>query len=300
MAAARLMKDWPLYLLYRAFSGLFGLLPEPLMRRFGEGMGRLAWRVAGGRRQLVERHLRRATGQDDVAELSKAMFASYGRYWAEVFWIRPRRKEQIVAGCTIEGEEHIHEAKAAGKGIVLALPHMGNWESAGAKAEAIGIPVLAAAEGLSNKKIVDWFVDVRRDLGIETVITGRGNRVMVALARRLKEGGAIALVSDRDVSGRGVAVEFFGERTTMPPGPVALAERSGAALLPVACYFESGEGHRFVVRPPLEIPPAESREERVASGTQAFAAVLEELIRQAPQDWHLFVPNWPSDKEAAS
>ncbi len=300
MAAARLMKDWPLYVLYRGFSGLFGLLPEPLMRRFGEGAGRLAWRVAGSRRRLVERHLRRVTGRSDVAALSKAMFASYGRYWAEVFWTRPRRKAEIVAGCTIDGEENIHAAKAAGKGIVLALPHMGNWESAGAKAEAIGIPVLAAAEGLSNEKIVDWFVDVRRDLGIETVITGRGNRVTAALARRLKEGGVIALVSDRDVSGRGVEVEFFGERTTMPPGPVALAERSGAALLPVACYFEPAGGHRFVVRPPLAIPPADTREERVAAGTQAFAAVLEELISAAPQDWHLFVPNWPSDKESTS
>jgi len=295
------MRDWPLYVAYRAFSGLFGLLPEPLMRRSGEAVGRLAWRFAGNRRRLVEGHMRRVVGDDgDVVALGRAMFASYGRYWAEVFWTRPRRKAQIVAGCSIEGEERVHEAAALGRGIVLALPHMGNWESAGAKAEAIGIPVLAAAEGLSNQKIVDWFVAVRRALGIETVITGSGRKVTTALARRLKEGGVIALVSDRDVSGRGVAVEFFGEMTTMPPGPVALAERTGAVLLPVGCYFVAGGGHRFVVRPPLEIPPAASREERVAAGTQLFAAELEDLIRAAPQDWHLFVPNWPSDREPAS
>ena len=294
------MGDWPLYLLYRAFSGLFGLLPEPVMRRSGEAVGRLAWHVAGARRALVQRHLRRVCGEDhDVTELSKAMFASYGRYWAEVFWVRPRRKNQIVAGCTVDGEELIHEAKAKGRGIVLALPHMGNWESAGAKAEAIGIPVLAAAEGLSNQKIVDWFVDVRAHLGIETVVIGKGNRVTALLAQRLKQGGVIALVSDRDVSSRGVEVEFFGEATTMPPGPVALAERTGAVLLPVGCYFEPGGGHRFVIRPPLEIPTAESRDERIRMGTQRFAAVLEGLIREAPQDWHLFVPNWPSDREAA-
>jgi len=293
------MGDWPLYLLYRVFSGLFGLLPEPVMRRAGEGVGRLAWYVAPGRRRLVQRHLRRVVGHDaDVTQPSKEMFASYGRYWAEVFWVRPRRKDQIVAGCRIEGEERVHEAKARGKGVVLALPHMGNWEAAGAKAEAIGIPVLAAAEGLENRKIVDWFVEVRAHLGIETVITGRGNRVTAALARRLKEGGVIALVSDRAVSGRGVPVRFFGEETTMPAGPVALAERSGAVLLPVACYFEpGGGGHRFVVRPPLQIPEGGTREERIQAGTQSFAAVLEGLIREAPHDWHLFVPNWPSDRE---
>lgn len=295
------MGDWPLYILYRAFSGLFGLLPEPVMRRVGEATGRLAWRFAGDRRRLVERHMRRVMGAGaDASALSKSMFASYGRYWAEVFWVRPRRKEQIVDGCVIEGEHRIREAQALGRGIVLALPHMGNWESAGAKAEAIGIPVLAAAEGLSNERIVDWFVKVRGALGIETVITGRGNRVTAALARRLKEGGTIALVSDRTVSGRGVEVEFFGEKTTMPPGPVALAERTGATLLPVGCYFVPGGGHRFVVEPPLQIPSEGTREEKVLAGTQAFATVLESLIREAPQDWHLFVPNWPSDRDDAT
>jgi KDO2-lipid IV(A) lauroyltransferase len=292
------MGDWPLYLLYRGFSGLFGLLPEPAMRRAGQGIGRLVWYLAPGRRRLVQRHLRRVVGgHPDVDRLSKQMFASYGRYWAEVFWVRPRRKSQIVAGCRIEGQEHIDAAVAAGRGIVLALPHMGNWESAGAKAESIGIPVLAAAEGLSNQKIVDWFVEVRAHLGIETVITGRGNRVTATLTRRLKEGGVIALVADRDLSGRGVPVQFFAETTTMPAGPVALAERTGAVLLPVGCYFEPDGGHRFVVRPPLEIPHGASREERIQMGTQKFAAVLEGLIREAPQDWHLFVPNWPSDRE---
>lgn len=292
------MRDWPLYILYRVFSGLFGLLPEPLMRRSGEATGKLAWRFAGKRRRLVERHLRRvAGGGADVETLGKAMFSSYGRYWAEVFWVRPRRKAQIVAGCTVDGEDRIQAAKASGRGIVLALPHMGNWESAGAKAEAIGIPVLAAAEGLSNKMIVDWFVKVRAALGIETVVMGGGNRVSTALTRRLKSGGVVALVADRDVSGRGVAVDFFGEQTTMPAGPVALAERTGAILLPVGCYFVPGGGHRFEIRPPLEIPSDGTSEERVLAGTQAFAEVLEELIRKAPQDWHLFVPNWPSDRE---
>ncbi len=291
------MGDWPLYVLYRLFSGLFGLLPESFMRKAGEGVGRLAWRIARDRRALVERHMRRVMGPEaDAAALGREMFASYGRYWAEVFWVRPRRKAQIVAGCTVVNEEIVHAAKAKGKGIVLALPHMGNWESAGAKAEEIGIPVLAAAEGLRNEKIVDWFVEVRAALGIETVITGRGNRVTALLAKRLKEGGVIALVSDRDVTGRGVEVEFFGEKTKMPPGPVALADRTGAALLPVACYFVAGGGHEFVVSDPLEIPPLEDRDARIQAGTQAFAHVLEGLIKRAPQDWHLFVPNWPSDR----
>ena len=298
------MGDWPLYLAYRGFAGLFGLLPHRAVSRVGAAVGRLGWMLAKDRRSLVERHLARVlqhrdgTVPSDLGPHSKRMFASYGRYWAEVFWVRARRKDEVVASCRVVDEHRIHEAKATGRGIVLALPHMGNWEAAGAKAEAIGIPVLAVAEGLSNAKIVDWFRQVRSALGIDTVITGEGS-VTAALMRRLNEGGTIALVADRDVSGRGVEVELFGEKTTMPAGPIALADRSGAVLLPVACYFDGPAGHRFEIQAPLEIPDVASREDRVAAGTQAFAKVVEELVSKAPHDWHLFVPNWPSDRAEA-
>jgi KDO2-lipid IV(A) lauroyltransferase len=77
-----------------------------------------------------------------------------------------------------------------------------------------------------------------------------------------------------------------------------MADRTGAVLLPVGCFFDDGPGHAFVVRPPLTIPAGETREERVAAGSQLLAAELETIIRMQPQQWHLFQPNWPSDREA--
>jgi KDO2-lipid IV(A) lauroyltransferase len=215
-----------------------------------------------------------------------------------VFWVRPRRKKEILAHATVEGLHHVRAAQDAGKGIILALPHLGNWEAAGAKAEEIGIPVLAVAEALPNERLIDWFLDVRRALGIEVVLAGRGRRVTESLMRCLKDGGTVALLSDRDLTGRGLDVEFFGERTTIPAGPVALADRTGAALLPVGCYFNHGRGHTFVVHDPVVLPDIENRKERVAAGAQQFAAVMEGVIRAAPEQWHLFQPNWPSDRES--
>lgn len=295
------MREAAGYLAYRIFDGLFGLLPEPAMRRGGEALGTIAYYLARGRRRLVLRHAQRVLGEDDSALRStvRRMFASYGRYWAEVFWVRARRKQQFLDHGDLVGQEHIDAAVAAGRGIVLALPHLGNWEAAGAKAEQIGIPVLAVAERLPNRRIVDWFVKVRNQMGIEVVLTGKGSRVTRELVARLEVGGTVALVADRDLTGRGVEVEYFGERTTIPAGPVALAERTGAALIPVGAYFKEGRGHRFVVHPPLVIPDAPTREERVALGAQRCAEVFEEIIRVAPHQWHLFVPNWPSDREEA-
>ena len=291
-------KDLPGYLVYRVLTGLFGLLPEPVMRRTGEGLGWLISWIAPKKRALLRSHLRRVLGPDDATDaMARRMFMSYGRYWAETFWLRPRRRAAVVATATLEKSEHIIAARDAGKGIVLALPHLGNWEIAGAKADAIGIPVLAVAESLANRRVTEWFVGVRNQMGIDVVLTGERGRVTTELLRRLKNGGTIALLSDRDLTGRGIEVELFGERTTIPAGPVAMAERTGATLLPVGCYFDNGPGHAFVVHPPLEIPDLPTREERVAAGSQALAAQLEAIIRAHPEQWHLFQPNWPSDRD---
>lgn len=283
---------------YRAFTGILGLLPEPAMRWVGEGLGKLAWYVAAGRRRLVQRHLRRVLGADaEVKSRSKRMFARYGRYWAEVFWLRPRRKEEVVAHTVILNVETLFRSHAAGKGIILALPHMGNWEVAGAAAEAIGLPVLAAAEALPNDLITDWFVGVRKMVGIDVVLVGKGRRATGELMKRLRAGGTVALVADRDLSGRGVPVRFFGEETTMPAGAVALADRTGAPIHVVGSYFNPGRGHWYLVKDPLQLPGGDDRDRRIAAGVQVFAEALEEVISEVPEDWHLFLPNWPSDRE---
>ena len=255
------MKDRLAYLGYRAFVGALGVLPESVMRRVGSGLGRLAWFVAPGRRRLVQRHLRRILGDGiDVTRRSKDMFASYGRYWAEVFWLRPQRMDGLVAKSTVENKTGMRAAFDAGKGMLLILPHMGNWEVAGAVARDLGMPVMSAAENLPNPLITEWFLDVRKMAGIDIVLTGRGARATGALLQRLKEGGTVALLADRDVTGRGLPVTFFDEATTMPAGPIALAVKTGAPVLVVGSYFEKGGGHRYVVSDPLPLPVVGSKE----------------------------------------
>lgn len=291
------MKDLPLYVGFRALSGLIGALPEPAARRLGEGLGWLVSFVARDRMALVQKHLLRVTGNDSrLRQRARRMFSSYGRYWAEVFWVRPRRKATVVAHSDLVNGHFIHEARDAPEGLIVALPHIGNWEAAGARAEHEGIRVLAAAEALPNDRIVDWFVDIREAMGIDVVIAGAGRRATAQLARRLRDGGTVALVADRDLSGKGIEVEFFGERTTMPAGPVVLADRTGATLLPVGAYFKRRRGHRFVVHRPIVLPDTEDAEERIAAAMQSFAHALEDIIREAPEQWHLFQPNWPSDR----
>lgn len=286
------------YYLYRAISGLFGLLPEPVIRRLGYGIGWLSSFVARDRFAMARRHQARVQGPDvDTARAARKVFGNYGRYWAEAFWLRPRHRNRVLAQSTIPGVEHLHAAVASGKGLILALPHMGNWESAGLRGAAEGARVLAVAEALSNERIVEWFTQLRYMMDIDIVIARKGGRVTRDLTERLQAGGTIALVCDRDLKGRGIKVQFFGEETTLPAGPASLADRTGAHLLPVACYFERGAGNRYQINPRMVVPDLPTAEERVAALTQDLAFKLEEMIRQAPEQWHLIVPNWPSDHE---
>ena len=116
------------------------------------------------------------------------------------------------------------------------------------------------------------------------------------MLQALRQNEVVCLLCDRDLDRSGVEVEFFGERTTLPAGPATLALRTGAPILPVGVYFtERTNGHHAVVRPPLSLERRGGLREDVSRITQQLAHELEFLIRRAPEQWHLFQPNWPSD-----
>jgi KDO2-lipid IV(A) lauroyltransferase len=130
-------------------------------------------------------------------------------------------------------------------------------------------------------------------------VVALGSDAVGRVTAALRDNRVVCLVSDRDLSGDGVEVEFFGERTTLPAGPATLALRTGAPILPVAVYFGSGRRHHGVVRPPIDTTRGSGRlRDDVARITQDLAHEFESLIAAEPQQWHLMQPNWPSDHEA--
>lgn len=289
--------DYLAYLALRAGMGLLGVLPGAAVRRMGSWFGR-AWAVFDrGRRAMATRHMRRVLGEQASAEEAAIeVMRAYGRYYAEALWARAHRVEEMLSVTRVDGLEHILAARDAGTGMIYALPHMGNWEAAAPIAVSEGVPVVAVAEELPNRRITDWFTDMRAGFGIEIVLATGRVEVMRRLEEAINQNKAVALLCDRDLKGRGVEVEFFGEKTTLPPGPATLAVRTGAPLLPVGCYFDDG-GYRVVVKPPLPVPDAGTRGQKVEAMTQSLAYELEKIISEEPRQWHLVVPNWPSDRE---
>lgn len=289
------MKGYLAYLGLRVGVGLVGMLPGRAVRFLGRLFGDVWGRFDRRRRQMAERHYVRVRGEGPGTDrASLEMMRSYGRYYAEALWARARRVPGMLDVTDAEGLEHIKSARDAGTGMIYALPHMGNWEAAAPIAVRMGVPVVAVAEVLPNRRITEWFTRMRAEFGIEIVLATGRLEVMRRLESAIGENKAVALLSDRDLRGRGVEVEFFGETTTLPPGPATLALRTGAPLLPVGCYF-TDDGYRVVVRPPLQIPTQGSKTEKVRAMTQALAHELADIIEESPEQWHLVQPNWPSD-----
>jgi KDO2-lipid IV(A) lauroyltransferase len=223
-------------------------------------------------------------------------FASYARYWAESLRLPHLEAEVVHRRITYDGFERIQDSFDAGRGTILALPHLGGWEWAGTDLAGKGFPVTVVVERLDPPELFDWFTQFRQRLGMQVIAVGPDSASRCA--RALRDNHLLCLLSDRLIDGTsGVEVDFFGETTLLPAGPATLALRTGATLLPCAVYFDRGaERHRGVVRPALTTDRTGRLRVDVQRLTQALANEFEDLIRRSPTQWHLLQPNWPSDR----
>jgi KDO2-lipid IV(A) lauroyltransferase len=252
----------------------------------------IAWRRQGPRVQVLEANLRRVTGPaatgKELRALSREGMRSYARYWLEVFRLPVIGRDRILADMRCTGEEKTAFANlAAGRGVIFALPHMGNWEHAGAWIVARGADGLTTvAERLKPESVYDKFVAFRESLGMEVLPATGGVSRFGVLAQRLRAGHLVCLLADRDVTGAGIEVEFFGEKARMMGGPAALAVQTGAALMPVTLWYEGACWGAHIYEE-IPVPGHGTRQEQVAAMTQQLAAVFEGAIRAHPEDWHM-------------
>lgn len=289
----------PVTAAYRAGAAFSRSVPRPFAELTAKGLSRVAASVSKERRMLVARHLHRADPSLEGKALDRAVdatFDSYARYWVDSFRLPQLSPEQVDFGFAVDHFAHISDGLAAGKGAILVLPHLGGWEWAGFwLTQVMKVPVTVVVEPLEPPALFDFFVEFRRELGMNIVPLGpdAGREILQAL----KANHIVCLLADRDIVGDGIELEFFGETTTIPAGPATLALRTGAALIPCAVYFEGRNGHLAVVEPPMKAVREGRLRDDVRRLTIELAGRLEGLIRRAPQQWHLQQPNWPSDYE---
>lgn len=283
---------------YKLGSLAARLMPGPMALAAATSVGFGASLASPARREMFQRHLRRINptmGRTAMRLATQTAFDSYARYYVESFRLPTMSKRAVERSFTVEGYEHVTEALSGGNGVILALPHLGGWEWAGRWMTDQGHRMTVVVEPLDPPELFEWFVDLRKDLGMTVVPLGP--KAGSAVLKALKNNEVLCLLCDRDLERTGIEVEFFGERTTLPAGPATLSLRTGAPILPTGVYFTPRyNGHHGVVRPPVPTHRlGGGLRDDVARVTQQLAHELEFLIRRAPEQWHMFQPNWPSD-----
>ncbi|MEU3243030.1 MULTISPECIES: phosphatidylinositol mannoside acyltransferase [unclassified Streptomyces] len=275
-------------------------LPEPVAVRLGRTVADLAWRKRGKGVLRLESNYARVVpdaGPERLAELSRAGMRSYLRYWMESFRLPAWSRERVRAGFAPRDVHHLTDGIASDRGVILALPHMGNWDLAGAWVTTeLETPFTTVAERLKPESLYDRFVAYREGLGME-VLPHSGGTAFGTLARRLRDGGLVCLVAERDLSASGVEVKFFGETTRMPAGPALLAQQTGALLLPVTLWYDDSPVMQGRVHPPVEVPETGTRAEKTSVMTQALADAFATGISDHPEDWHMLQRLWLADLE---
>lgn len=262
------------------------MAPEPVARAaFGVVADRV-YAANGPGVQRLRANLARAGVRGD-ADVAGAVH-SYLRYWCESFRLPGWPREDLVARTRLIGEPMLRDALAQG-GVVVALPHMANWDWAGAWALERVQQVMSVAERLRPERVFDRFVAYRESIGIHVIPLSGGADPMPQLSSWVREGGLACLVADRDLTRSGVVVDLLGEPARLPAGPAVLARRTKAALLPVTLWYD---GPRLVIRVHDPVPHGPA-----LGMTQAVADVFSDAIRAHPHDWHMMQRVFVADLE---
>jgi phosphatidylinositol dimannoside acyltransferase len=290
-------------------------LPEPVARTIFMAGAEVAWRRQGGGVQVLEGNLMRVCRTDpadsssanpngtdvdgkELRMLSRAVMRSYARYYLETFRMQAISARRIAAGM------HVNFAQADltleymknGRGVIYALPHMGDFEQAARWVIGYGAgSFTTVAERLKPEAVFQRFLAFRQELGMEVLPTTGGAHPFGVMAQRLRAGKLVCIVADRDLSDTGIEVDFFGEKALFPAGPAALAVQTGAALMPVSCWFVGDSEWGAHIYDEVPVPADGSRKEKIAAMTAAMAAVFEEAIREHPEDWHMLQKVFVSD-----
>ena len=286
------------FVMMKTLATAMEFAPEKVDRWLGEQVASTVGRLTTTPRYNLRENVRRAMSAPGAAPSPALLerfvdrgFETYGRYWAEGAKLPAISERNIMKHFAIsEGLEHIQAAADSGRGVVIALPHIGSWEWGGSFLAKIGLPMKAVAEALEPPELFELFAEKRRSIGIE--VEALNESAGTVLLSTIKAGKIVGLLCDRDIQGNGIPAVLLGEEVTIPAGPATLALRTGAVLLAAACYAGPGDGHHAVITPPIPAERTGKLREDVSRVTQLVADELSGLIRRAPEQWHVLQPRF--------
>ena len=268
------------------------LLPEKVAYGLGDRFAVFLYKKNGKQIQRLRSNYGRIKPElnlSELEELTKMGMRSYLRYWCDTFRFPFWSRERIISTTVVENEHFLRDPVRDGRGVIVALPHAGNWDHAGAYFCATGIPLTTVAEHLRPEKLFNKFLAYREAIGME--VLDLNSRAVAILAQRLRQGKLVALVADRDLTKSGVKVEFAGFPAKVPAGPALLSIQTGAPLITAFVKYELA-GIRIIFEGEVEVPTTGTTGEKTSVMSQVVADRCAKQSAKSPSDWHMLQRIW--------
>lgn len=218
----------------------------------------------------------------EIETLSRDVFRDYARYVVDLVYSRHLHFPEFLKDVRVTGRQHLDEALARERGVILVSGHFGNWEIGGLALAGLGYPIEGLALRHRDERIERLFEERRRRHGLQ-VHSAEGN--FRFCYRILQKNGILGMNTDRLYFGQGTEVKFFGRDLRMPSGAARLALKTGAPILPAFFFYENDRSSALEIDPPLK-----GADEKTL--VQAFADSLKARIRRYPTQWFVFQPFW--------
>lgn len=291
--------NWQYYLL-KLMSRIICLLPYNIVISLGTMMGKLYYRIAARQRKRalaqMQESLNIPAGQAET--IVKNLFLNLGRTFLEVMYIPSLTPEKIKHYVTIENKHYLANALAEGRGVVFLTAHIGNWEWLGAALSMEGFPMTSVIKRQPNDQHTRILNEYRQMVGIE--IFARGTTELVGAAKALRKGKILGFLADQDAGGNGVFINFLGKMASTPLGPAVFAKKFKCPVIPAFIIRKPEGGHRVMIHPPLYYQNTGNEAEDLYNLTLSMTQIIEDTIKQYPDQWLWFQKRWNTPFEAGS
>lgn len=284
------------YASYRLVGALAGPLPPWAGYRLARQVGPLFYSLSPQFRRILRHNLSHVLGPEATPEQVEATVhracinIMKGHY--DLFRLGRLSLDEIMGITQVQGRDNMEEALAQGKGGILISAHFGNVDVMAQLPRAFGIPISGAVEHIQPERLFQYTLRLRTRHGVRMIPS---DGPMMELYRALKRGELIGLPCDRGIGDSNHEVDFFGSPAQLPSGPVRLALRTGAPLIPGFGLRLPDNTFLARIEPPLQLPRTGDHTADTATGMKMVAEFLERVISQHPDQWLVAAPVWPMD-----
>ena len=220
---------------------------------------------------------------------------NYVKYWLETIWLTKNGYfKYVYSNVKIINENAIRKLNKTHSSYILALPHVGNWEFAIPMGKELNLNLVAVAEPLSDIKILNWFTNLREELGCKILLGGKGQNTFSEIVELLNSNNHVCLLAERHIGKSGVGVEFFDQMAAFPKGPVALSLETQLPIVPTA-FIKTNSGYELHFGNPFIVPYFDNQAQSIQHGLKVLSKSLEKLIMLDPNQWHSIQPVWTSE-----